>query len=176
MSQIEIREAGPHDAAWIVAMIVAEWNTEHVVSGGRTYHPHLLPGFAAERDGLPLGLVTYAVEGDECEIITLNSLLRNAGIGGALIDAVAAAARRAGCARVRLVTTNDNMNALRFYQKRGFRITAIHRDAVNHARAIKPSIPLFGHDGIPLCDELELTLDLEGVDATPTGNDRPDFL
>ncbi|MFP3471139.1 GNAT family N-acetyltransferase, partial [Micrococcus sp. SIMBA_144] len=61
-----------------------------------------------------------------------------------------------GCSRITLITTNDNLAALKFYQKRGFVMTAIHRNAVEKARKIKPEIPLIGNDGIPIRDEIQL--------------------
>jgi Acetyltransferase (GNAT) family len=66
--------------------------------------------------------------------------------------------REAGCRRVWLITTNDNLRALRFYQRRGFRLVAVHPDALARSRELKPSIPEIGLDGIPLRDELELEL------------------
>jgi ribosomal protein S18 acetylase RimI-like enzyme len=55
------------------------------------------------------------------------------------------------------VTTNDNVDALRFYQRRGFRLAALRAGAVEDARArLKPEIPWTGADGIELRDELEL--------------------
>jgi GNAT superfamily N-acetyltransferase len=77
-----------------------------------------------------------------------------------LINAVVEEARKRNCTRIFLITTNDNLNALGFYQKRGFELVAIHRGAVNESRKIKPGIPLMGNDGIPLRDEIELELTL----------------
>jgi ribosomal protein S18 acetylase RimI-like enzyme len=79
-------------------------------------------------------------------------------VGTALINAVIEAARRQGCTRVWLITTNDNLHALRFYQKRDFVLVAVHANAVARARQIKPEIPLIGRDGIPIRDEIELEL------------------
>jgi hypothetical protein len=62
----------------------------------------------------------------------------------------------------RLITTNDNLNALRFYQKRGLALVAVHRNALEESRRIKPEIPLIGSDGIPLRDEIELEIMLDG--------------
>lgn len=53
-----------------------------------------------------------------------------------------------------LVTTNDNLNALKFWQKRGFRITGIKLGAVDKARKKKSSIPIIGDFEIPLHDEI----------------------
>lgn len=58
--------------------------------------------------------------------------------------------------RIWLITTNDNLNALGFYQKRGFRIKAVYPGAVDEARRIKPEIPLAASNGIPIRDEIEL--------------------
>jgi GNAT superfamily N-acetyltransferase len=91
-----------------------------------------------------------------CEIVTLDNLGDRRGVGTALIEAVMETARAAGCRRLWLITTNDNLRALRFYQKRGFRLVRLSPDAVTAARRIKPEIPLVGEDGIPLRDELEL--------------------
>jgi N-acetylglutamate synthase-like GNAT family acetyltransferase len=105
-----------------------------------------------------VGLVTYSIEGEACEIVSLDSLAENQGIGTALVQAVGTAARQAGCRRLWLITTNDNTPALRWYQKRGFRLAALHRGAVDQSRRVKPEIPLTGLDGIPIHDELELEI------------------
>jgi len=117
-----------------------------------------LPGFVAVREGRPIGLVTYRIDGDECEITTLNSPVEGVGIGSALVAAVKGAAVSAKCKRLWLITTNDNLSALRFYQKRGFLLVAVHRDALQESRRPKPEIPLVGRDGIPLRDEIELEM------------------
>ena len=125
---------------------------------GQVHVADELPGFAALRGSEPVGLVTYRMGDGECEIISLDSLLEGQGIGSALIRAVQDAAVAAGCRRVWLITTNDNLAAIRFYQRRGFRLVAIHRDALELSRRLKPGIPLIGLDGIPLRDEIELEL------------------
>jgi ribosomal protein S18 acetylase RimI-like enzyme len=109
-------------------------------------------------DGEPVGLLTYHVDGLDWEIVTIDSLEPSLGIGSELIFALRQEAKRAGARRLWLITTNDNLNALRFYQKRGFRLVAVHPDALDRSRQLKPNIPLVGQDGIPLRDELELEL------------------
>lgn len=127
-----------------------------MVSRGRIHEPTELPGFVAVKDGDLAGLATYEVRNKDCELVTFNSLVPGIGIGSALLSTVRAAASSAGCRRVWLITTNDNTRALRFYQKRGFRLAALHRNAVAASRALKGQIPLTGLDGIPIRDELEL--------------------
>lgn len=110
------------------------------------------------RGNEPVGLATYHLDGDSCEIVTLDSLVEGRGIGSALVAEIEKAATAAGCRRLWLVTTNDNLAALRFYQKRGFVLVAVHPNALEQSRQLKPSIPTVGVDGIPLRDEIELEM------------------
>jgi ribosomal protein S18 acetylase RimI-like enzyme len=113
--------------------------------------------------GEVVGVATYRIDGAACELGTLYAVegRRRAGVGSRLVDAVVGAAREAGCRRVWLVTTNDNVDALRFYQRRGFRLAELHAGAVDRSRAtLKPSIPAIGEHGIPIRDELVLEREL----------------
>ena len=160
MSAFVLRPLGAADSAWVSHRIAEQWGSEIAVAHGAIYRPAELPGFVAVADGEVVRLLTYHVEGDVCEIVTLDSQRAGRGIVTALIEAANAAAQRAGCRRLWLITTNDNTHALRFYQKRGFALAALHRDAVAASRAIKPEIPLFGNDGIPIREEIELEMSL----------------
>lgn len=151
-----VRPVASGDEAWVRGAIRARWGGETVVSRGAVWEPARLPGFVAEEGGRPVGLITYREAGDECEIVTIDALIPRAGVGTILIEAVVAAARAAGRTRVWLVTTNDNLDALRFYQRRGFTLAALHRGAVGDSRRLKPTIPNVGSHGIPIRDELEL--------------------
>jgi GNAT superfamily N-acetyltransferase len=104
------------------------------------------------------GVVTFIVKGEECEITSLNSLLEGKGIGTALVNEVLREAKETKCRRVFLITSNDNLHALGFYQRRGFELVAVHRGAINESRKIKPTIPLIGENNIPLRDEIELEI------------------
>src|SRR6185369_2480470 len=114
---------------------------------------------AETADGQLLGMLTY-VPGrnwQQCEILTLHADEQWRGAGTALVEAAARLARRQGCARLWVITTNDNVDALRFYQRRGFCLVSVHRGAVDRSRAsLKPEIPAVGAYGIPLRDEIEL--------------------
>ena len=155
MIQHEIRELTNADHAWVRQILVQHWHSTTVVSRGHIHQADVLPGFVALRKGERLGLVTYHVANKECEIVTLNSLVEGKGVGSGLIDAVTNTATLCGCNRLWLVTTNDNTHALRFYQKRGFALVAVHRRAIEQSRLLKPEIPLTGIDGIPIRDEIE---------------------
>lgn len=155
---MEVRPVATWDRDWVASQVEAQWGTREVVSRGRISRPEELPGFLVLEGEERIGLATYRIEGDECEIVTLHSLVEGKGAGSALVAAVADIAARAGCRRLWLVTTNDNLRALGFYQKRGFRITTVHKDAIVEARRLKPAIPLQGFYGIPLRDEIELEM------------------
>lgn len=140
---------------WLTAQL---WGASEVVVHDGVFYPANLPGFIAERAGRIAGLVTFEVRQGVLEIATLNALDMYQGIGTLLIDAVRAEARRLDCRQVTLTTTNDNMGALRFYQRRGFRLAAVRPGAVDRSRQRKPEIPRTGDFGIPLRDEIDLTL------------------
>jgi len=106
----------------------------------------------------PVGLLTYRLYDDQCEIVTLHSAVEGIGVGSALIAAARERATAAGAKRLWLITTNDNLAALKFYQKRGFALRAVHPNALDAVRQIKPHVPLIGLDGIPLRDEIELEI------------------
>jgi GNAT superfamily N-acetyltransferase len=158
---LAVRAVTAADAEWIRQHVTSVWRAEIVVCHGEVFRPHELPGFIALSDGEAVGLVTYRIDGDGCEIVTIDSTRPGAGIGTMLIDTVKDVALRAGCRRLWLLTTNDNLNALGFYQKRGFSLVCVHAGAANEARRLKPSIPLIGFDGIPVRDDIELEMQLE---------------
>ncbi len=152
------RRSGPEDVPQLRAFWREHWGDDFVVVHGTIYHPEQVHGFIASEGGTWVGLVTYTFVEDLCEIVSLDSLREGEGIGTHLIDYVTAEACRAACKRLFLVTTNDNLNALGFYQRRGFQLAAIRPGALNESRKIKPSIPLIGLHGIPLRDEIELEM------------------
>jgi N-acetylglutamate synthase-like GNAT family acetyltransferase len=160
MLNISLRKLTPEDAPWVQAFWIEHWGSDMMVVHGQAYTSAGLPGFVAEENGQVLGLATYRMVHDECELMSLDSLIEGQGIGAQLLQAVIETARQAGLRRLYLSTTNDNMNALRFYQKRGFRFCALRPGAVMATRQLKPSIPLVGFEGIPIRDELELEMDL----------------
>jgi len=158
MELFYIRPLNEDDRAWVAALLKEWWAGPVVVIRSKIHHADRLPGFIAVHTDKPAGLITYNIDGDRCEIITMNSLVEGIGIGSALIDAVKRAAASSGCQRLWLITTNDNTAALRFYQKYGFTLVAVHRNAIEQDRRLKPEIPLVGNDGIPIRDEIELEL------------------
>lgn len=156
-----IKPYKPEHRARVREILSEHWGSSQVVSRGRLHDAELLPGFVAESSEALVGLVTYNVEGDHCEIVTLNSLVEKQGIGSALVNSVRNDAYSKGCSRLWLITTNDNTYALKFYQKLGFKVSGYHIDAVEQSRKLKPGIPYVGLDGIIIRDEIELELKIE---------------
>lgn len=156
----DLREITDRDREWLRRFVIERWGADRLIVHGALYHPHQHAGFAIFEGDQPIGVITYRLEAGACEITTLDSVRERQGVGTALIEAVIDRARQAHCARVWLITTNDNLNALRFYQRRGLALAALHREAVTRARQIKPEIPLIGEFGIPIRDELELEMRL----------------
>jgi ribosomal protein S18 acetylase RimI-like enzyme len=160
MPVFQIRPTNDNDRSFIRVLITRRWKAEAVVVHGEIFYPAELPGFIAQQEFEILGLITYKISDVRCEIITLDSLKEGQGIGTQLIDAVKVKAIETCCSRVGVITTNDNLPALGFYQKHGFKIKAIAVDAVESSRLLKPSIPQTGFQGIPIRDEIELEMSL----------------
>jgi GNAT superfamily N-acetyltransferase len=157
-----VRTLTRSDRGWLATALRATWGSIRVVSRGRLIEDVTrLPGFVAEKPaGHPIGFTLLRVDEDEAEVVVLQSLEQGRGAATALLDAVRARAEEAGCRRVWLVTTNDNLHALRFYQRRGWDWIAMHRDAVVESRRLKPEISLIGAHDIPIRHELEFELAL----------------
>ena len=157
---VQVRPFTEEDRLWAIELMRERWGGEVVVTRGKARDASLLEGFVAEIEGEPVGLAVYETRGAESELVTLDSLKEGVGVGSTLVAAVANAARRQECRRLSVVTTNDNVRALGFYQRRGFVLTAFRKGAIEKSRRIKPEIPELGYDDIPIRDELELALDL----------------
>ena len=137
---------------------IDHWGGEEMITRGNVYRPEQLDGFVLEEKNEWIGLITFFIKDDECEVTSLDSLREGQGIGSKLIDKAMEEAHTQNCKRLFLIATNDNLHALGFYQKRGFEIVAVYRGAINESRKRKPSIPLVGMNGIPLRDEIELEI------------------
>lgn len=153
------RLAAPQTAAdqtWLTSLWIAEWGGETMVSRGKLHLLADLGALIAWEGQTPVGAATFHIAGPDCELVSINATHQGGGVGTALLQAVEEAARDAGCQRVWLITSNDNLDALRFYQRRGYHLAAVYPGAIDAARAAKPTIPLVGFHGIPIHDELEL--------------------
>jgi GNAT superfamily N-acetyltransferase len=151
-----IRERTAEDEPTAAAFLT-ERGSRSVARLGRLEDALEHPALIAEREGRLVGVLTYVIAGGDCEVLTLHAAERWGGIGSALVERAEELARTRGCRRLWVLTTNDNVDALRFYQRRGFRLAELHAGAVDEARAtLKPELPEVGDHGIRLRDELIL--------------------
>jgi ribosomal protein S18 acetylase RimI-like enzyme len=154
MGQVTIRAFTDADRPWAERLLGESFGGRLQARLGSLVDPLACPGLVAERDGEPVGIVAYERDGDDVEVVYIEVTDKHRGVGTRLVDAVEA---RTEARRLWLVTTNDNLDALRFYQRRGFRIAEVRPGAVDKARkTLKPSIAEVGDFGIPIRDEIVL--------------------
>ena len=155
---IEIMPVTEKERSWVLE-IVRRWGADYIMSRGRKVYPAEIDAYyAINQDHERVGLATYEIVGDQCELVTLDAFAKFGGIGTLLLQRVADSARERGCKRLLLITTNENFDAMRFYQRRGMKLGAVHFGAFDEARMIKPSIPEYGPQGVPLRDEFEFEM------------------
>jgi GNAT superfamily N-acetyltransferase len=145
---------------WLAERLREAWGSTEIVIRGRLRDASKLPALVYRDEDEVVGLATYELTPEACELVTIDAFRQHAGVGSALLDALEEEARAHGCRRLWVITTNDNLNALRFYQRRGLRLVAVYPGAVDAGRRLKPAIPRIGNYGIPIRDELELELTL----------------
>ena len=151
-----LRDRRTYDDEWVTQLLTERWGSTVQVTDGRALDCLELPGLVATNTGRRVGLLTYADDGEVLEIITIDAVTRGEGIGALLIDGVTQVAADLGARRLKVVTTNDNLDALGFYQRIGFTLVALRPEAVSVSRGFKPEIPELAANGIPIRDELEL--------------------
>ena len=141
--------------------IAENWAGPYIATNGVLHDTRNHSGFVAESNGEIIGYILYNITESNCEITVLESLREKQGVGSVLIKAIIQEAKKAKCNRVWLITTNDNTPAIRFYQRRGFSLQAVHINAVEKSRKLKPQIPLLGLDDIPIAHEFEFEMLLD---------------
>ena len=151
-----VRFAEPADAGWILQTLKEEWSGPLVERADEFVDASRLPALIAEFEGQKIGLATLIFAQNHVEVITINAFRQGVGVGTALLARTDEEALRRGLNEVRLFTTNDKLDALGFYQKRGYRIWEIHRDTMTRARKLKPEIPVRAENGILIADEIEM--------------------
>ena len=154
-----IKPTAKADFEWIKELYARTWSGDICVSRGKVQKvDDFTGGFVAETGEQNTGFVTYTITGPELEITGIVSLKEKSGIGSALVNAVIELAKKQKLKKVSLVTTNDNLNGIGFWQKRGFKLVKVYPGSMEYVRQIKPAVPLIGENGIPLRDELELEM------------------
>jgi GNAT superfamily N-acetyltransferase len=165
----QVRERTKEDTRWLIPYMKENWGSEKIVTRNIIHNACEALGLIAVSDDKPAGIILYEIKNRECEIILLESFIEKIGIGTTLLKCVEEKAIANGCKRIWLITTNDNMKSIRFYQLRGFSLVAIHQNAIEESRKLKPEIPLIGIDGITIKDEIELEFIIKEKDDSIRG-------
>jgi GNAT superfamily N-acetyltransferase len=162
MVGMQVTALSDDDRKWVKERTELLFGGDFVVSRDEVHDPHCLPGFIACEGPERIGLATYNITGDDCELVSIDSLCQFMGVGTLLLEKVEEVALKAGCRRVWAITTNDNLDAQRFLQKRGYTISAVRLGGMTKIRLLKPNVPKVGYYGIPIRDEIELTKVIRG--------------
>lgn len=157
---VQIAKKSEADSLEIKERSTKLFGADFVVSRGKCHTPADLPGFIARQYTELVGLATFEILGNMCELVTIDVFLQWQGIGKKLMEAVEMEARLASCKQVWLITTNDNIEAIHFYQRCGYDLVALYHNALEESRKLKPQIPLVGSFGIPIKHELEFRKNL----------------
>jgi ribosomal protein S18 acetylase RimI-like enzyme len=154
-SDIVVRDFHPkRDLAWASEVLDGAFAGRWQARRGELVDVLAVRGLVADYDGDHAGLLMYRLDAVECEIEALAATKPSRGVGTALVEELR---RRVTPLPIRVVTTNDNARAQRFYERLGFEVVEIRRGAVDTARrTVKPTIGLLGDGGIPISDEIEL--------------------
>ena len=153
------------DRTWVKERTELLFGGDFVVSRPEVHDPHKLPGYIVPLGRERLGLATYQIIGDECELVTIDSLSQFCGVGTMLLEKVEETALAMGCRKVWLITTNDNLDSHRFFQRRGYVLSHVRINSMTKIRLLKPSVPRVGYYDIPVRDEFEFEKKLDPMPA-----------
>jgi GNAT superfamily N-acetyltransferase len=160
MAEVELRPLAPADEAAAEALLDATIAGRHQSRLDETHDVLALDSLGAWDGDRLVALATWsppdATGRSELAALAVAEDRQGQGLGALLVDAVAMAALQAGATTQWLVTTNDNLDALRLYQRHAYHLVQLHPGAVDAARLQKPAIPPVGDYGIPIHDELVL--------------------
>lgn len=157
---MEVLKVSSDNREQVNNFIREHWFSDTMALRGELVDMTVLDGFVVFDFDKIIGLITYRILDKECEIMSLDSLVENRGIGTDLLNRVIELAKERECEKIKLITTNDNINALKYYQRRGFDMVRFYHNALDISRQLKPSIPLVGEYGIPLKHEIEFEMKL----------------
>ncbi|GHU75915.1 N-acetyltransferase [Clostridia bacterium] len=163
---LNIREIDASTRPLVTAFINSHWFGTDMLIRGEVIDMTRVDGFVLIEEDVITGLVTYIIRDNVCEITSLDSAVPKRGVGSALVAELKKRAIEFGCIRLQLMSTNDNLNAIGFYQKRGFDMVGINLWAIDKEREQKPSIPLIGQNGVPMHHEIEFEMPLNRLPST----------
>ncbi len=159
-SELRLSRLKPADRGQIEPFLRAHFGAVQAPGPDGLADAGALPGFGARMGGVLTGCASFVTQEDCCHLVCLASQTPGRGCGDALLRAVIAYARSEGCQTLRTFAGNNNLGALRFFQKRGFTITGVRPGALARLLADTPAARPPGDGAIPARDVLELELTL----------------
>lgn len=153
-----IRPIADKDHETVATQIRNEWTTTRLGYIDHIIESHGLPGFVAEIDGKFVGALTWRIYENCLQVVTVISDKEGLGIGSALLKEAEEEAKRQGIPRVLISTENSYIDALSFYQKRGYLLHRVHINVMGYLNGIRgwSAIPKIDTNGIPIRDQIDL--------------------
>jgi len=153
---MNFRAAAESDWAWIIKESEPIGGAQ-VVSLGILHSLQEHAAIVATEDSEPIGFAVYRLALPSVELLGLRAVRQWHGIGTSLMLALEERVKLLGGRSIFLCTTNDNLSAIRFYQRRGYSLKALHVGEFRNVLAIKgydPGSTVIGQDGIVIRDEI----------------------
>lgn len=149
-----VREATDDDRLAARELFNQDFGRTKIVAFGEVMDIDQIPALVAIRHSSPSGALAYRLLGDALHIVALatDPMWQRSGVGACLLAEAELLARRLKLSRLLVATSNDNLPALYFYQRRGYRLTALVPNSV----AEHTHQQVAGFAGIPVTDEIRL--------------------
>jgi GNAT superfamily N-acetyltransferase len=149
-----VHEATDADRALVRDLFERDFGRRDIIAFGEVMNIEEMPALVAVMHEEVSGALAYRLHGNGLHIVALatDALWQRSGVGGHLVAEAELLARRLSLGRVVVTTTNDNLPALYFYQRRGYRISAVVPGSV----LAHTGQERIGFAGIPVRDEVQL--------------------
>lgn len=126
------------------------WGNTSMVYNRELYNLESLDYIEEYHDSSFGGIITFFEKDHSIHIVSLDTVMSNQGIGTSLLNSLTELAVKRHKSAIYVETTNDNCDAIRFYQTHDFDIYDLQLNEVAIQRKLKPSIPLIGCYNIPI--------------------------
>src|SRR5215831_17475910 len=149
-----VREATDTDRTAVRQLFEQDFGRTRIVAFGEVMDIDAMPALVAIMHTEPSGALAYRLLGEALHIVALatDPMWQRSGVGGHLLAEAELLARRLNLKRLVVSTTNDNLPALYFYQRRGYRLT----DLATNSIIAHTGQEVSGFAGIPVRDEVRL--------------------
>lgn len=145
------------DKTEITNFMTRTWGSPRMLVGMHVYNVTEIEATGLyDRAGKLLAFASWVIRDRTAFLCALHSLVAANGNAKLLLSALKPLVKARGARSIRAMATNDNMPALVFYQKNGFRLATLYVGAVDAYRPTMPGMITHGYEGIAIHDALEL--------------------